>query len=217
MTHDEVIQPLQGGQIQVSGQHVPLLGHGDAIESTNSNPLLIFWPNSLESVMSGDMLSGVKLHWQVWHFENEGRHILEASMLWWVIGEWCHITSTFKGLEMRAMWLFSHIYIKRIGHSDACEPWGYVAPVVAAFVTRATGVRHIYLIQVIRKFCYPLAYLEIFWAHDARSCVINWPQGVQPTDGGRTAQRGPWTRRRGPLLVIAAKHRGNNIAKTNHH
>ena len=34
----------------------------------------------------------------------------------------------------------------RIGHSDACEPWGYVAPVVAAVVTRATGVRHIYLI-----------------------------------------------------------------------
>ena len=31
-------------------------------------------------------------------------------------------------------------------HSDACEPWGYVAPVVAAVVTRATGVRHIYLI-----------------------------------------------------------------------
>ena len=38
MTHDEVIQHLQGGQVQVSGQHVPLLGHGDAIESTNSNP-----------------------------------------------------------------------------------------------------------------------------------------------------------------------------------
>ena len=39
MTHDEVIQHLQGGQVQISGQHVPLLGHGDAIESTNSNPL----------------------------------------------------------------------------------------------------------------------------------------------------------------------------------
>ena len=38
------------------------------------------------------------------------------------------------------------IYIKRIGHSDTCEPWGYVAPAVAAFVTRATGVRPIYLI-----------------------------------------------------------------------
>ena len=36
---------------------------------------------------------------------------------------------------------------KRVTHSDACEPWGYVAPVVAAVVTRATGVRHIYLIQ----------------------------------------------------------------------
>ena len=31
-------------------------------------------------------------------------------------------------------------------HEDACEPWGYVALVVAAIVTRATGVRHIYLI-----------------------------------------------------------------------
>ena len=39
MTHDEVIQHLKGGQVQVSGQHVPLLGHRDAIESTNSNPL----------------------------------------------------------------------------------------------------------------------------------------------------------------------------------
>ena len=36
--------------------------------------------------------------------------------------------------------------IERIRHSDACEPWGYVAPVVAAVMTRATGVRHIYLI-----------------------------------------------------------------------
>ena len=34
-----------------------------------------------------------------------------------------------------------------MAYSDACEPWGYVAPVVAAFVTRATGVRHIYLIE----------------------------------------------------------------------
>ena len=32
--------------------------------------------------------------------------------------------------------------------SDACEPWGYVAPVVAAVMTRATGVRHIYLISI---------------------------------------------------------------------
>ena len=24
--------------------------------------------------------------------------------------------------------------------SDVCEPWGYVAPVIAAVVTRATGV-----------------------------------------------------------------------------
>ena len=33
--------------------------------------------------------------------------------------------------------------------SDACEPWGYVAPVVAAVMTRATSVRHIYLINNI--------------------------------------------------------------------
>ena len=33
-------------------------------------------------------------------------------------------------------------------HLDGCEPWGYVAPVVAAGVTRATGVRHIYLIAM---------------------------------------------------------------------
>ena len=39
MTHDEVIQLLQGCQVQVSGQHIPLLGHGDVIESTNSTPL----------------------------------------------------------------------------------------------------------------------------------------------------------------------------------
>ena len=35
--------------------------------------------------------------------------------------------------------------------SDACEPWGYVAPVVAAVVTRTTGVRHIYLIGMVPK------------------------------------------------------------------
>ena len=41
MANDEVSQHIHGGQGQVSGQHVPLplLGHGDAIESTNSNPL----------------------------------------------------------------------------------------------------------------------------------------------------------------------------------
>ena len=45
-------------------------------------------------------------------------------------------------------------HIERIRHSDACEPWGYVAPIVAAVVTRATGVRHIYLILTSwRKEC----------------------------------------------------------------
>ena len=39
-------------------------------------------------------------------------------------------------------------HIGRIKHSDACEPWGYVAPAVAAVMTRATGVRHIYLIGI---------------------------------------------------------------------
>ena len=33
-------------------------------------------------------------------------------------------------------------------HSDTCEPWGYVAPALAAVMTRATGVRHIYLISL---------------------------------------------------------------------
>ena len=41
--------------------------------------------------------------------------------------------------------------IEGIRHSGyACEPWGYVAPVVAAVLTRATGVRHIYLIECPR-------------------------------------------------------------------
>ena len=35
----------------------------------------------------------------------------------------------------------------QIRHSDTCEPWGYVAPIVATVMTRATGVRHIYLID----------------------------------------------------------------------
>ena len=35
-----------------------------------------------------------------------------------------------------------------LGHrNDACEPWGYVAPAVADVMMRATGVRHIYLIN----------------------------------------------------------------------
>ena len=40
-----------------------------------------------------------------------------------------------------------------IGHLGACEPWGYVAPVVAAVLTRATGVRHIYLICTYIQGC----------------------------------------------------------------
>ena len=35
MAHDEVGQHLQGGQGQVSGPQVPLLGHGDEIKSPN--------------------------------------------------------------------------------------------------------------------------------------------------------------------------------------
>ena len=42
--------------------------------------------------------------------------------------------------------LMDHRCLFQAMHSDACEPWGYVAPIVAAFVTRATGVRQIYLI-----------------------------------------------------------------------
>ena len=37
--------------------------------------------------------------------------------------------------------------LKELGtRGDAGEPWGYVASVVAAVVTHATSVRHIYLI-----------------------------------------------------------------------
>ena len=74
MINYEVSQHLHGGQGQVSGPQVPLLGHWNEIKSPN----------------------------------------------------------------------------KRVTHSDACEPWGYVAPVVAAVVTRATGVRHIYLIILLK-------------------------------------------------------------------
>ena len=35
MTNDEVGQRLQGGQGQVGGPQVPLLGHGDEVESPN--------------------------------------------------------------------------------------------------------------------------------------------------------------------------------------
>ena len=35
MANDEVDQHLQGGQRQVGGPQVPLLGHGDGIESPN--------------------------------------------------------------------------------------------------------------------------------------------------------------------------------------
>ena len=35
-------------------------------------------------------------------------------------------------------------YRPQIGHAG---PWWYFAPIVAAVVTRATGVRHIYLID----------------------------------------------------------------------
>ena len=46
-------------------------------------------------------------------------------------------------------------------HPDACEPWGYVAPSVAAVMTRATGVRHIYLIAIVKKSSiHPLLFTE---------------------------------------------------------
>ena len=51
-------------------------------------------------------------------------------------------------------------HIGRIRHSDACEPWGYVAPAVAAVMTRATGVRHIYLI-LYQSICEGIEYLFI--------------------------------------------------------
>ena len=35
MANDEVRQDLQGGQGQVGGPQVPLLGHGDEIETPN--------------------------------------------------------------------------------------------------------------------------------------------------------------------------------------
>ena len=35
MANDEIGQRLQGGQGQVSGPQVPLLGHGDEIQSLN--------------------------------------------------------------------------------------------------------------------------------------------------------------------------------------
>ena len=45
-------------------------------------------------------------------------------------------------------------YSKNKALRDACEPWGYVAPVVAAVMTRATGVRHIYLIVLCYALCF---------------------------------------------------------------
>ena len=48
-------------------------------------------------------------------------------------------------------------------HPDACEPWGYVAPGVAAVMTRATGVRHIYLINLSKP---SEARLDGLWGPD---------------------------------------------------
>ena len=50
------------------------------------------------------------------------------------------------GHELANHEISQHLHGGKIGHLGACEPWGYVVPVVAAVVTRATGVRHIYLI-----------------------------------------------------------------------
>ena len=53
-------------------------------------------------------------------------------------------------------WAMGMTHRPKIGHVGNvglemanCEPWGYVAPVVAAVVMRATGVRHIYLIDIV--------------------------------------------------------------------
>ena len=56
---------------------------------------------------------------------------------------------------------------ERIRHSDACEPWGYVAPVVAAVLTHATGVRHIYLIVKLMQY---------------KSCIFMQPLNTEQTD-----------------------------------
>ena len=71
------------------------------------------------------------------------------------------------------------IYIKRIWHSDAYEPWGYVAPVVAAFVMRATGVRHIYLIYREHHVKFDW-YLDLF-QHPALQVLL--AEGAHPAPG----------------------------------
>ena len=58
-------------------------------------------------------------------------------------------------------------------HLDGCEPWGYVAPVVAAGVRRATCVRHIYLILLYHA---PLYLIPI--SHVTPDSVI--PKSVIP-------------------------------------
>ena len=50
-------------------------------------------------------------------------------------------------MEVTRAMSMDHRCLFQAMRSDVCEPWGYVAPVIAAVVTCATGVRHIYLIS----------------------------------------------------------------------
>ena len=107
MANDKVCQHLQGGQGQVGGPQVPLLGHGNEVESPN-------W--ACRYSWTGYGLSG---GWS-------------TSRRWPRPGHWTTGASSGPWIQDR---------VPELG-----EPWEYVAPVVAAVMTRATGVRLIYLI-----------------------------------------------------------------------
>ena len=111
MAYQEVGQHLQGGQGQVTGPQVLLLGHGYKIESPN-------WAFR-DCRTLNDM----------------GGH---PTSKWWPGASWWTTGASSRPCE----W---HID-PNLARKENCEPWGYVAPVVAAVMTRATGVRQIYLI-----------------------------------------------------------------------
>ena len=78
-------------------------------------------------------------------------------------------------MEVTRAMSMEHRCLFQAMRSDVCEPWGYVAPVIAAVVTRATGVRHIYLIEIFLALGKPKHHPE-----QSSSCIISSLSGKIP-------------------------------------
>ena len=62
-------------------------------------------------------------------------------------------------MEVTRAMSMEHRCLFQAMRSDVCEPWGYVAPVIAAVVTRATHLLNFVISSIMQI---PLNYLKLF-------------------------------------------------------